>query len=191
MKSIHFLTIILLLAIICKADSQPTDPDVQRVLTVANHLKAIQNIQPPIFPSPSGSSPTVTKDAVNYTIRVEWKDAKKGVSSIQLETTEGQFELDTLSGTTKINDSEVPNTIKLNGTLTELSTEKGRLQLFLGRTIPYITSTYAGSAGMESSSYSQLSVGLQSTFIVTFGKPLIVQTDDNGTVSILVKREDN
>jgi hypothetical protein len=34
-------------------------------------------------------------------------------------------------------------------------------------------------------------VGLQSTFIITFGKPLAIQTDDNGTVSILVKREEN
>jgi hypothetical protein len=161
MKSIRHLAIILLLAVTCQAD-------------------------PPIA-SPSGSSPTVIKDAMNYTIRVEWKDAKKGASSIQLETTEGQFELDTLSGTTKINNSDVPNTIKFDGTLTELSTEKGRLTLFLGRTVPYVTSTFAGN----SSSYSQLSVGLQSTFIVTFGKPLIVQTDDNGTVSILVKREDN
>jgi hypothetical protein len=164
-KSIRLLAIILLLAVTCQAD-------------------------PPIT-SPSGLLPIVTKDAVNYTIRVEWKDTKKGASSIQLETTEGQFELDTLSGTTKINDSDVPNTIKLSGTLTELNVEKGRLQLFLGRTIPYVTSTYAGSAGMKSSSYSQLSVGLQSTCIVTFGKPLTVQTDDNGTVSILVKREDN
>ena len=165
MKSISFLAIITLFLFACQA-------------------------APPTTSSPESSQPTV-KEAVNYTIRIEWKDAKKVASSIQIETTEGQFELDTLSGTTKINDSDVPNTIKLNGTLTELSVKKGRLQLFLGRTIPYVTSTYAGSAGMKSSSYSQLSVGLQSTFIVTFGKPLTVQTDDNGTVSILVKREDN
>jgi hypothetical protein len=165
MKSVSFVVIILFIAVTCQADLPMTHPP--------------------------GLSPTAVtnqgnNDAVNYTIRVEWKDAKKGASSIQLETTEGQFELDTLSGTTKINDTDIPNTIKLNGTLTELSTEKGRLALFLGRTVPYVSSTYAGN----SSSYAQLSVGLQSTFIVTFGKPLIIQTDDNGTVSILVKRED-
>jgi hypothetical protein len=166
MKSICFLAIIALLAFTSQA-------------------------APPIENLSASSQPAVAKEVVNYTIRVEWKDAKKGASSIQLETIEGQFELDTLSGTTKINDSDVPNTIKLNGTLTELSAEKGRLQLFLGRTVPYVTSTFAGPGGKNSSSYSQLSVGLQSTFIVTFGKPLIVQTDDNGTVSILVKREGN
>jgi hypothetical protein len=167
MKSICFLAIIALLAFTSQA-------------------------APPIENLSASSQPAVAKEVVNYTIRVEWKDAKKGASSIQLETTEGQFELDTLSGTTKINDSDVPNTIKLNGTLTELNAKKGRLQLFLGRTVPYVTSTYASGSGIgRSSSYSQLSVGLQSTFIVTFGKPIIVQTDDNGTVSILVKREDN
>jgi hypothetical protein len=165
MKSISFLAIIALLSFACQA-------------------------VPPMTSSPESSQPAA-KEAVNYTVRVEWKDAKKGASFIQVETTEGQFELDTLSGTTKINDSDVPNTIKLNGTLTELSAEKGRLQLFLGRTVPYVTSTFVGPGGKNSSSYSQLSVGLSSTFIVTFGKPLIVQTDDNGTVSILVKREDN
>jgi hypothetical protein len=147
---------------------------------------------PPIA-SPSGSPPqTVTKEAVNYTIRVEWKDAKNGVSSLQIVTSEGSFELDTISGAVKINDSDVPTTVKLTGTLAELNPEKGRLQLFLGRTVPYVTGTFLGSgSGKSSSSYSQLSVGLQSTFIVTFGKPLTIQTDDNGTVSILVKREAN
>jgi hypothetical protein len=31
-------------------------------------------------------------------------------------------------------------------------------------------------------------VGLQSTFAVTFGKPLVIQTDDNGEVTLLVIR---
>ena len=165
MNRIRFLAIILLLAITCHAD-QPS----------ANS---------------SGSQSGVIKEAVNYTIRVEWKDAKKSTNSLQLVTSEGNFQLDTISGSVKIDEMDVPTTVKLNGTITELSPEKGRLQLFLGRTVPYMTSTSARSAGRSSSSYSQLSVGLQSTFVVTFGKPLIVQTDDNGTVSILVKRGEN
>ena len=191
MKSIRFLAIILFLATICKADPQQMDPNTQKVLILANHLKAVQGNNPPPIIFPPGSSPTVTKDAVNYTIHVEWNDIKKGTNSLQIVTSEGSFELDTISGAVKINNSDVPTTVKLNGTLTELNPEKGRLQLFLGRTIPYVTSTYTGSVGGQSSSYSQLSVGLQSTFIVAFGKPLIIQTDDNGTVSILVKREEN
>ena len=141
----------------------------------------------PVATSPGSAPSASVKDAVNYTIRVDWKNAKKDPSSLQLVTSEGNFELDTLSGTTKINDSDVPSTVKLSGTITEISPEKGRFQLFLGRTVPYVTgSTMTG--GGKSSSYSQMSVGLQSTFIVTFGKPLVVQTDDNGTVTILVKR---
>jgi hypothetical protein len=166
MNSIRFLAIISLLAVTCQAD-------------------------PPIANPPSSLSPAVTKEAVNYTIRVEWKDAKKGTSSMQLVTSEGNFELNTLSGITKINDSDVPSTVKLTGTITELNPGRARLQLFLGRTVPYVTGSFSGPGGGKSSSYSQMSVGLQSTFIITFGKPLAIQTDDNGTVSILVKREEN
>jgi hypothetical protein len=166
MNSIRLLAFILLLAVTCQAD-------------------------PPVTSATGSNPPVVAKEAVNYTIRVEWKDAKKGESSLQIVTSEGRFELDTLSGTTKINDSEVPDTVKLSGTLTELDSQKARFQLFLGRTVPYVTGNYLGSGSAKSSSYSQLSVGLDSTFIVTFGKPLVIQTDDNGTVSILVKRGEN
>ena len=83
---------------------------------------------------------------------------------------------------------EWKDAVKLSGSLVELNPEKGRLQLFLGRTMPYVTGTFAGSGGASSSSYSQLSVGLNSNFVVTFGKPLVIQADDNGEVSILVKR---
>jgi len=132
------------------------------------------------------------KEPVNYAIRVEWKDAKKGTNALQIVTTEGSFNLDTVSGAVKINNSDVPTTVKVSGSLVELSPEKGRLQLFLGRTVPYVTSTYSGgSPGSGGSSYSQLSVGLNSNFVVTFGKPLVIQADDNGEVTILVKRMDN
>lgn len=126
------------------------------------------------------------RPAVNYVIRVEWKDAKKGTNALQIVTTEGSFQLDTVSGAVKINNADVPTTVKVSGSLVEVSPEKGRLQLFPGRTVPYVTSTFNGSGG--GSSYSQLSVGLNSNFVVTFGKPLVIQADDNGEVILLVKR---
>lgn len=133
---------------------------------------------------------SATNASVNYTIRVEWKDAKKPATALQIVTCEGRFSLDTVSGSVKINNSDVPTTVKLQGTLTEFSAQKGRLQLFLGRTIPYVTGSYTGPGGGSNASYSQLSVGLDSTFAVTFGKPLVIQVDDNGEVSILVSREE-
>jgi hypothetical protein len=36
-----------------------------------------------------------------------------------------------------------------------------------------------------------MSVGLQSTFIVTFGKPAVIQNDENGQITALVKRMKN
>ena len=140
----------------------------------------------PPNPSPGMQPPMPAKEPVNYVIRVEWKDAKRGTNALQIVTIEGSFQLDTVSGAVKVNNADVPTTVKLSGSLAELSPEKGRLQLFLGRTVPYVTSSFSGPGG--GSSYSQLSVGLNSNFVVTFGKPLVIQADDNGEVTLLVKR---
>jgi hypothetical protein len=59
--------------------------------------------------------------------------------------------------------------------------------MYLGRTVPYVTGTY-GSGPNASSSYQQLSVGLESKFIVTFGKKVVIQNDESGQISVLVKR---
>jgi hypothetical protein len=61
--------------------------------------------------------------------------------------------------------------------------------LFLGRTVHYVTGT-RGSGPDATSSYSQLSVGLNSNIIVTYGKPVIIQNDENGQISVLVRRAD-
>lgn len=132
-----------------------------------------------------------TNAPVNYVIKVMMKDAKGNNSSLQVTTIDGQFELDTLQkSSVKINNADIPATLKLNGTLTTINEQKGRLNFYLGRTVPYVTSSYNNGSGIGlSSSYSQLSVGLQSAFVVTFGKPLVVQVDDSGEVSVLVTRE--
>jgi hypothetical protein len=116
---------------------------------------------------------------------VDWHGAQGETNSLEVLTTEGQMEFDGLQkNPVKINNNEVPATLKLTATLKALSEEKGRLQLFLGRTVPYVT----GSSPGGSSSYSQMSVGLESTFLVTFGKPVVIQSDANGTITVLVTR---
>ena len=127
---------------------------------------------------------------VNYVVRVQWTDAKGVTNHLQVLTTEGQFSLDSLQKPVKINDAEVPTTVKLQGTLRALNSEKGRITLFLGRTVPYVTGMNRGPGGTTMSSYQQLQVGLSSTFGVTFGKPQVIQADENGEVSILVNRQD-
>ena len=137
-----------------------------------------------------GSPPAVApaKDPVNYRIRVEWTQQKGDPQSLEVLTTEGHVELDTLQkNSVKINNNDIPVTLKLDATLTAINDEKGRLQLFLGRTVPYVTSTM-GSGPNAPSTYSQMSVGLQSAFIVTYGKPAVIQSDENGEISVLVKR---
>jgi hypothetical protein len=141
-------------------------------------------------PQPGAPAPAVApaKDPVNYLIRVEWKEPKSDPKFLEVLTTEGRFELDTIQkNSVKINNNDIPVTLKLTGTLSALNDEKGRLQLFLGRTVPYVTGT-SGFGPSTSSSYQQMSVGLESTFMVQFGKTVVIQTDESGQISILVKR---
>jgi hypothetical protein len=173
MKALHFLAIAVLSVVVCQAQPSFTP----------------QRFGPP--PGlPSVSSPLAdTNPPANYVIKVLMKDAKGNASSLQVTTIAGSFELDTLQkNSVKINNTDIPTTLKLSGELTKINEQKGRLKLFLGRTVPYVTSSFNNGA---SSSYSQLSVGLDSAFVVTFGKPLLVQVDDNGEVSVLVTREED
>ena len=179
MKTHPLIIAALLVAVACQSQPVPGAP----VMPLPAMPR--QYMPPPGAPPPAA---VPAKDPVNYLIRVEWKDPKADPKSLEVLTTEGNFDLNTIQkNSVKINNNDVPVTLKFNGTLRELSDEKGRLQLFLGRTVPYVTGT-SGSGQNASSSYSQLSVGLQSTFIVKFNKPLVIQTDENGEISVLVKR---
>ena len=127
-----------------------------------------------------GQPPVVSKDTANYIITVKWSDTKAGTNSLQVLTGEGAFSLDAIQSSVRINDSNVPTTVSFNGNINPLSPEKARLKVFLGRTVPYVTGTYSGAGGQSSSSYQQLRVGVDSAFTVTFGKPLVIQADQNG-----------
>ncbi len=163
---------------------------VAAMVALASQSQPVLPLRPPPGLPPGQPSPTTVaaKDPVNYLIRVEWKEPKGDPKSLELLTAEGNFEFDGLQkNSVKINNNDVPVTLKLSGSLTALSDEKGRLQLFLGRTVPYVTGSY-GSVPGGSSTYSQMSVGLQSSFIVKFGQPAVIQTDENGQITVLVKR---
>jgi hypothetical protein len=146
--------------------------------------------QPPAPPHP-GQPPAAPKDTANFLITVTWNDAKAGTNSLQVLSAEGSFNLDTIQSSVRINNADIPTTVSFNGTITPLGPEKARLKIFLGRTVPYVTSTFSGGAGAQSSSYQQMRVGLDSAFTVTFDKPMVVQADQNGEVSVLVKRQEN
>jgi len=175
MKTYPLILVVLLTACVCPA--QPVPPPMR------------PGAMAPGFPSP-GAPPAAepAKDPVNYLIRVEWQEPKAEPKSLEVLTAEGTFNLNTIQkNSVKINNNDVPVTLKFQGTLRELDDTKGRLQLFLGRTVPYVTGT-AGSGPGAMSSYSQLSVGLDSTFFVTFGRPVVIQTDESGQITVLVKR---
>jgi len=143
-------------------------------------------------PSPRPAEPA--KEPVNYVIRVEWKDTNKPANRhLEILTAEGQFNLDTVQkNTVKINNNDIPVTLRMSGNLSAFNAEKGKLQLFLGRTFPYVTGTLSGSIGSgATSTYQQMSTGLNNTFVVKFGQPLVIQSDEDSEITVLVKRAEN
>lgn len=137
------------------------------------------------------SAGSIEQGTVNYLIRVEWKAPKAESKSLEVLTTEGQFNLSTIEkNPAKINGNDVPTTLKFTGSVSPIGGDKARMKVFLGRTVPYITSTSSNSGINATSSYQQMSIGLDSTFIVKFGKPIVVQSDENGEISVLVKQQE-
>jgi hypothetical protein len=180
MKTISLLTVVLFLTVAAQAQPAATGQAQSTFQQRLQTIIATQGAPPAVAPA---------KDPVNYLIRVEWKEPKDDPKFLEVLTTDGNFSLDTIQKTSvKINNSDIPVTLKFSGVLNTLNDEKGRLQLFLGRTVPYVTGSFNNGLGGASSSYQQLNVGLQSTFIVSFGKPLVIQNDENGQISVLVKR---
>jgi hypothetical protein len=178
MKAITLLSLALFSAATALAQPSPVPP------------RPPHTPQPPQPPMMGGQVAPKASTA-NYSITVSWKEAGVATNSLRVLTSEGSFQLDTLQGSKRIDQSDIPTTVSFTGTLDLLDGDKARLKLFLGRTVPYVTGTHSSGAGATSSSYQQLRVGLNSTFTVTFGKPLIVQADQTGEVTVLVKREDN
>ena len=152
--------------------------------------------QPPIRqlapqpPPPSQPASGAYRDPANYVIVVTWTDVKRNTNSIRVLTAEGSFSLETIQSSVRIDENDIPTTVSFNGSITAIDPVKARLKVFLGRTVPYVTGSYSSGGAKASSSYQQLRVGLDSTFTVTFGKKMVVQADQNGEVSILVRREE-
>lgn len=138
--------------------------------------------------APRSSGPlSASENPVNYILRVSWKSNNGGTNAIQLLTTEGTFKLNTSQPSgVKLGDTEVPISVSVDGTLKALGAEHGELQLFLGRSVPYVTH---GGGTPGTSSIQQRQEGLTLTFLVTFGQPVLVQKDGNGEVSVLVERQ--
>jgi hypothetical protein len=174
MKALSLLTILVSLAF--TANAQVTLPG-----------------SPATTTAPAASSaPEAPKSTNNYSIQVVWREAAGGTNTLRVVTGEGSVALNTLAGSIKTNNIIIPIPVRLDCTITELGNDKARLRLFLGRTIPIFGNSVDAQSSMHGQvSYSQQPVGLNSTFTVTLGKTLTVQSDNNGEISVLVEREEN
>ena len=161
------------------------------LLTLVCHS---QNTYPIYPPPPSPSTPMAApafSNTCNYAIQLQWKTSKSETNFLRLLTTDGLFNLDTVqTNRVKINDNEIPVSLSCRGTLLVTSPEKARLQLFLNRTVPYVTAVNVGG-GATTASYQQLPAGLNATYVVTFGKPMVIQSDGNEEITLLVTKQED
>ena len=169
MKSLPLIALGLLLTLVCQC----------------------QNINPlyPSTPSPSTplAAPAFTNTA-NYAIQIQWKTSKSETNFLRMITSDGLFNLDTVqTNRVKVNNNELPVSLRCSGLLLVTSPEKAKLNLALGRTVPYATSVNVGG-GATSSTYQQLQAGLNATYVVTFGKAMVIQSDGNEEVTLLVTK---
>ena len=152
--------------------------------------------QPPPVRRPGSPPPGPPLDAesVNYQIRIQWKQAGGGSNALQISTAEGSFTVTSAQASSvKINNAEIPITLNFRGDLELLSADKARLKIFLGRTVPYVTGGIGGVPSAMPMNYQQtqqMQLGLDSTVVVTFGKPLVIQADEREEITLTVKRLD-
>ena len=141
--------------------------------------------------SQTNSAPAApAKPPVNYLIKVQWKDAKGTSQHIDVLTTEGKVQLNTALGDkVKIDENEIPVTVTFNAALRSLGPDKCQVDFFLGRTMPYITGTSFGP-GQSRSQYQERQIGFNTSVVATLGKTLVVQSDSNAEVSLLVKLQE-
>lgn len=148
---------------------------------------AAQNIYPNP-PAPSAPLAVAFTNTANYSLEVQWKTAKGETNTLKVVTADGQFSLDTLqTNRVKINNHEIPITVRCSGALTVLSPEKGRLNLFLGRTVPYATAVNVGG-NASTSTVQQMQAGLNANYMVTFGKAMVIQSDGHEEITLVVNR---
>lgn len=144
------------------------------------------------LPGSPPPGPPLDAESVNYQIRIQWKQAGGGSNALQISTAEGSFTVTSAqTSSVKINNAEIPITLNFRGDLELLSADKARLKIFLGRTVPYVTGATGGPASpMNYQQTQQMQLGLDSTVVVTFGKPLVIQADEREEITLTVKRLD-
>lgn len=124
----------------------------------------------------------------NYAIQIQWKTSASETNYLRLLTTDGLFNLDTVqTNRVKVNNNEIPVSMHCSGMLTVMSREKARLNLALGRNVPYVTGVNVGG-GATSSTFQQLQATLNATYVVTFGKSMVIQSNGNEEVTLLVTK---
>jgi len=129
------------------------------------------------------------KPKVNYRIHLEIKEGKESPMEISVVASEGKVRSQMINPKrVVIDDREIPSTLEFTATLSPLEADRCQLNLFLGRSLPYVTGKSTGPGGQTSSQYQQMHLGLDTTVILQVGKPLVIQSDSTQQVKVTLER---
>jgi len=135
----------------------------------------------------SHQAPPKTFDT-NYRIKVNCFTGGK-LSSISLVTADQKFSYQGLGKGAVIDGNALPTTITFEGELSKETDDSIFLEYFLGRTMPYPTTSHHGSStGTSFSTIQQLQVGIKNGATFQFGKPLKVVKSSGEKISITISK---
>lgn len=144
----------------------------------------------PAHADSTASQQSPSTNAADYTVVVTWK-TKDGDTDqfLQVMTTEGGFQVNTvLPHLAMVAGAHTPESeVSFHGELKAVASNRAKLSADLSRSVPAVEA-YAGSSRVAG--YQMHQESLSSTLIVTFGKPVVIQRDGNGEISVLVTRDE-
>ena len=137
----------------------------------------------------SGLYAAPPRPEVNYRLRLEIKEGKEALIEISVVSSQGKIRAQMMNPKrTLIDDREVPSTMDFTASLSPLEGDRCQVTLFLGRSIPYVTSRSTGPEGKGVSQYQQMQVGLDTTVILKVGKPLVIESDPTQQVQLTLEK---
>ena len=140
-------------------------------------------------PDPQPNRERRVGSLTNYRIVLEVEPRGQPSQRLSLVMTEGSAELDTISpDAVKIDGNQVPSTVTLSVTLTELNPSHCELKLLFGRTVPFVSGAGGNSGGPMRSVVQQLRLGLETSLILRPGQSIVVQDTDQEQITLSLNR---
>ena len=149
-----------------------------------------RSTQPPRRVSAAASVPERNRENLtNYRIVLKVEPKGQPVQQLSLVMVEGSAELNAIdSNPTQIDGSSTPSTVNLSVNLKEIEESRCEIRLVLGRTVPYVAGVASGPGGQTRSMVQQISVGMNTTLILSPGQSIVAQETDAEKITVTLTR---